>query len=482
MRIGVYIASQQKGFWISVARLLAESHEVVIVAQDKNVAALARKQAPDLARELVIVEDLDFRVPEAEAVARAREIEERYGVRMAFYIGHDRGLGKGYIVNADRYPDVGSSWWSHERKLSEMVGRFALAEHILGGLRLDMFLGLQKRVEFSCVARALGVASYSLGPVKLASRFMISDNDFMTNSRYLDRIRELVAESQGDEEPLEPYVQEAGSKLSHSLLAYTWKRTAKDVARQILLAAKRIVRRNVDPDSYRLLGWIPPIIRRKTSHAYFMRHGRKPEELAGFRLVYFPMHLEPEIALQGMSPEFNNSAELIAWVSKSLPADALLVVKEQPYAFGMRSRHYYDMLRRIGNVVLAHPDTKSWPWIEASSLVVTITGTAAIEAVNMGRPVLSYGVHQAVNLLPSVRFADCYATTREAVDDLLSMTQDDPRLARALRCLRKAQLDCSFDMSGFEKTYKSPEPQPELAARFVAGLADFDPRLKPEQA
>ena len=64
-----------------------------------------------------------------------------------------------------------------------------------------------------------------------------------------------------------------------------------------------------------------------------------------------PLHLEPEIALLALSPEFNNSMEMIAWISKSLPADALVVVKEQPFSFGVRSRRYYHQLMQIGNVI-----------------------------------------------------------------------------------------------------------------------------------
>ena len=41
--------------------------------------------------------------------------------------------------------------------------------------------------------------------------------------------------------------------------------------------------------------------------------------------------MEPEVSLLQVSPEFNNSYEVICWVSKSLPADTMLVVKENPW-------------------------------------------------------------------------------------------------------------------------------------------------------
>lgn len=135
------------------------------------------------------------------------------------------------------------------------------------------------------------------------------------------------------------------------------------------------------------------------------------------------------------------------------------------------------MLRRIGNVVLAHPETKSWSWIESSALVVAITGTVGTEAVNFKRPVLSFGAHQAINHLPTVRFADNYASTRRGVDELLALTSDDPLFSKAKWALRKAQLECSINLYGFEKSYKSDHEEPKLAQKLAKGLYTFFPNV-----
>lgn len=480
MRIGVHIASQQKGFLISVAKILSRRHEVVVLARDKNVAAIVRREAPELAQNMLVLEAISISVPPAEVLERARAIETRYDLRISFFLSRDRGLGKGYIFNADRHPDVGASWWSYERKLMAAVERFALAESVLIGHGLDVLLGLRRQAEFSAVAKAIGADYYSIAPVKFGSRVLVSDDDYMTSGRYLDRLRSLLNDQQDMYEMNDPYEQEIGSQVAHASLSYTWGRVAKDVALEIFGGVKRVIRQTGTPDGYRLFGWLPYLVRRKLAYDYFIRYGQTPKQLSGFRLVYFPLHLEPEIALLDLSPEFNNSAEIIAWVSKSLPVDALLVIKEQPFAFGMRSKNYYDMLRRIGNVVFACPKIKSWDWIKASDLVVGITGTSAIEAVAMGRPVLSFGAHQVVNLLPSVRFADSFTSTRAAVEELLGIRSEDPCLRLAASCLRRAQVECSFDLPGFERTYGSSNLQPELASRFVAGLEDFDPRIRGE--
>ena len=57
-------------------------------------------------------------------------------------------------------------------------------------------------------------------------------------------------------------------------------------------------------------------------------------------------------------------------------------------------------------------------------VVATITGTAGTEAVIFRKPVLSFGEHQAINALPTVRFANNYRSTVLGLNELLDM---DPK-------------------------------------------------------
>ena len=123
----------------------------------------------------------------------------------------------------------------------------------------------------------------------------------------------------------------------------------------------------------------------------------------------------------GISPEFSNSLEAISWVSKSLPSNYLLIVKEHPLSYGVRSKTYYDFLRQIPNVMLSHPKIDSWDWIKKSSFVATITGTAGFEGVYLNKPILSFGMHQVINKLPTVQYASDYKTTKMAVIQILKL-------------------------------------------------------------
>jgi len=130
---------------------------------------------------------------------------------------------------------------------------------------------------------------------------------------------------------------------------------------------------------------------------------------------------------------------------------------------------------QIPNVVLAHPETPSWEWIKFASVTATITGTAATEATAFGRPVLSFGRHQAVNLLPTARLATDYESTRRGLDDLLALDPGDALFELSRRAMHKAQMDSSFDLAGFEKTYPGVDPEEELAGRALDALCRFYP-------
>ncbi|MEC7722196.1 MAG: hypothetical protein VX676_05350, partial [Pseudomonadota bacterium] len=59
-------------------------------------------------------------------------------------------------------------------------------------------------------------------------------------------------------------------------------------------------------------------------------------DFEGKSFVYFPLHIEPEMALHGISPEYFYQHAAIAAISRDLPAGTLLLVKEHFGAIGRR--------------------------------------------------------------------------------------------------------------------------------------------------
>ena len=156
-----------------------------------------------------------------------------------------------------------------------------------------------------------------------------------------------------------------------------------------------------------------------------------------------------------VSPEFNNSYEIICWVSKNLPADVVLVVKENPWSFGIRSKDYYDRLRKISNVELAQPDTNTKEWVDHSLFTVAISGTSGFESVYYDKPVLSYGKHQIINYLPTVRYVSSFLETGTAINELLLLNKDSSDFAKSKSVLHNALMSCSFSLPKLAENEKS---------------------------
>jgi hypothetical protein len=151
---------------------------------------------------------------------------------------------------------------------------------------------------------------------------------------------------------------------------------------------------------------------------------RRLADLDGRRFVYFPLHLEPETALHGISPEYFYQHALIAAVSRDLPAGCYLAVKEAYGAIGRRPADFYRQIADLKNVVLLDVWERGFDCAQKADAVVTICGTAGLEALVAGRPVIAFGRHNMYNFLPSVR-----------------VVSDETQLAGYLRAAFDGELD-----------------------------------------
>ena len=119
--------------------------------------------------------------------------------------------------------------------------------------------------------------------------------------------------------------------------------------------------------------------------------------------VYFPLHVEPERSLLIAAPYFTNQIEVVKNIAKSLPIDYLLYVKEHPaMKFFWRDSSYYKEIISIPNVKLIHPSVPSNKIISNCSLVITIGGTAALEATFYKKPALAFSDFWGNELFTSI--------------------------------------------------------------------------------
>ena len=294
----------------------------------------------------------------------------------------------------------------------------------------------------------------------------------MGSSKLIESIKQNIKKNINQLEDIK-YEQIEESRLAHKGIDYSFFGVLRGLFEQFLKEIKQILLRNRKKNSYPIFGWMPTRFRRYMIYKFLTKKGVVPDEKKLGKYIYFPLHLEPEIALLGASPEFNNSMEIVAWLSKSLTADFNLVIKEQPFSFGVRPKEFYEQLMEIPGVYFAKPQVHPWEWIKGSSMVSTISGTAGVEAVYFKKPVISYGKHQFINYLPTVKFCTSFFDTKENFDKLLSQDKKSEIFELSKRSLINAMRDNSFNLPEYKYKYKSEKIETKLAEKVIDDLKKY---------
>jgi len=106
------------------------------------------------------------------------------------------------------------------------------------------------------------------------------------------------------------------------------------------------------------------------------------------KYIYFPLHKEPELALNFLAYLWHDQRNTVARLSSVLPANYSLLVKEHPLNLGRRSNYFLRRLTSLPSVKLIHPDENSFNYVSNADLIVTENGSSGWEGLLLGRPVL----------------------------------------------------------------------------------------------
>jgi hypothetical protein len=188
------------------------------------------------------------------------------------------------------------------------------------------------------------------------------------------------------------------------------------------------------PDPLRML-WFTAFKnprRAKAARAQFGPGWVTAPQLGTLRYAFFPLHTEPEVSLLVYGRPYVNQIEIIRMIAMSLPVDMVLVVKEHPWMVGKRSLESYRKMLEIPRVRLADPSLEARTLVQSSSLVAVVTGSVALEAAMLGKPVITFG-DCPYNLLPDsmVRRCDDPRRLQAIVREALSPSAADERALEA---------------------------------------------------
>jgi hypothetical protein len=152
---------------------------------------------------------------------------------------------------------------------------------------------------------------------------------------------------------------------------------------------ERLVRRlsaAMRPSVWKGLG---PVLRAERNKRSLDRicHRHLPDD----PFVLFMMHRQPEASTASQIPRWVDQEVVIEQMAINAPVGWKIVVKEHPRNYGSRGHDYYARLLDLPNVHLVHPSIESDKLLRACSATVTLTGSAGLEAVLLGKPVAVLG-------------------------------------------------------------------------------------------
>lgn len=118
---------------------------------------------------------------------------------------------------------------------------------------------------------------------------------------------------------------------------------------------------------------------------------RQVESVPGVRYALYPLQMQPEANLDVWGQRFQDQAKLVIQLADALPDGWHLLVKANPKSKYELSTALMDALRnhpRLSAVPLGEP---MGAVLERTSLVLTVTGTVAVECVLSGIPLVQFG-------------------------------------------------------------------------------------------
>lgn len=161
---------------------------------------------------------------------------------------------------------------------------------------------------------------------------------------------------------------------------------------------------------------------------------------AGLPYIYYPLHVDPEASTQVLAPMHTDQLSVIEGLAKSAPANMTVVVKEHAPMVGLRPSGFYRRIREFPRTILVAPDQNSISLVKEAAVVAVITGTAAWEAVRMGKPVVVIGDSPYLSIGRGMVHEPCLANLGEALTRAMSLPPaPDENIIRYLAaCLTEA--------------------------------------------
>lgn len=431
------------------ARYGAEVHLYCVTPQE---AVWYRGHAPDHLFALVTVANRLYQVMDGEAgdsaaiIETARRNEDFLGTTYNELAVADRHLGRGYALGGFYHP---RSRVSEQTSYVRMLSRY---NEDIGFWRREYeekrpTLTIQGNKVSSVVSRAHGVPVRILAASRTQNLYYWAHNEFFESPAFeaaYHRLGPVAVDS--IEKPYSGHMANRGFLTRQGQLGYVVKTIVMHVLRRLYGR----IRGYEKARNYFLSDEIRLIWRQRLGLRALQRQGRRLNEKEHDPFVFFPLHTEPEAALQLLSPEYFFQLSAIAATSRDLPAGVSLAVKEALFAVGRRPDNFYDQISAFKNVFWFDPMELGLEIVRRTRALITITGTSGFEAAVLGKPVITFGRHNLYNFLPHVKVVEDETRLKGYLQWALSEAFDEAAARQAGSRFLAAVKDVSFDLRDYD--------------------------------
>lgn len=201
---------------------------------------------------------------------------------------------------------------------------------------------------------------------------------------------------------------------------------------------------NVHTNRFRRMKVVGKEIFNQITYPIFVKR-EKAENVYNTNFVFFGFHKQPEASIDVCGRYFENQYENVVNIWRQLPNDWKLVIKEHSNAIGDRSVSFFKKLQKLPGVILVDEYADSLELIKRCKVVITNTGTMALEAALMRKPAITLS-KVAFNKLNYCRH--CTWQDFEQYDSLETLVREieqmpDNRKEYA-EYVQKNSFDCNF--------------------------------------
>jgi hypothetical protein len=192
------------------------------------------------------------------------------------------------------------------------------------------------------------------------------------------------------------------------------------------------------------------------------------------KFIYYPLQYSPESSINTPAPYFLDQTRAIDAIRFAMPSDYVLVVKEHPACILIRDGAFVRTLKKTAGVLVAQYQLPSIELTKRAAITISVTGTATLEALLIGKPAIALGPGLCAELLGG----HCpLGSLKLKIAESLGKPLPDARVIAQLSKLLSVRHEVSFGSPGM-----LGEPVLREGNVIKFARAFFDHCVKTEQA